>query len=137
MQNSQQTLSPQTVQACQPLVSKPSTARHPPEPPVPALEEEHRFQSAYVRSKVKRGQAKGKNRKGAIRCKLFGLLSVVMLSILGIVQGLSDCQIMEDWLPAMFDGAGTACCIQSGITCNGCTLIDGEIICNSGRITKM
>jgi hypothetical protein len=58
-----------------------------------------------------------------------------MMSILGVVKGLTDCQIMEDWLPAMFDGAGTACCVQAGITCNrGCNY--GQK-CKSGRITEM
>jgi hypothetical protein len=53
---------------------------------------------------------------------------LVILSILSVVQALTDCQIMKNWLPEMFDGTGTACCLQPGISCkNG----------GWGRITGM
>jgi hypothetical protein len=49
------------------------------------------------------------------RGKTDWILLLLMLSILGVVQALTDCQIMNEWLPDMFDG--TACCKQSGISC--------------------
>jgi hypothetical protein len=54
------------------------------------------------------------------------ILILLMLSILDVVQALTDCQIMHDWLPKMFDG--TACCKHSHITCH-----QGDW----GRITAM
>jgi hypothetical protein len=56
------------------------------------------------------------------------ILLLLILSILSVVQALTDCQIMKDWLPDMFDGTGTACCSQPGITCENV---------NWGRITGM
>jgi hypothetical protein len=133
--NYQQALRPQNIQACQPRAPKQSTTR---QPPGPVLEDEHRCLALReAHSKVKRGKAIGHHWNWKGLRKLSGLLLLLMMSILGVVQGLTDCQIMEDWLPTMFDGVGTACCLQSGITCNVCTLIDGEIICGSGRITQM
>jgi hypothetical protein len=57
--------------------------------------------------------------------KTSGILLLLGLCIMGVAQALTDCQIMIDWLPKMFDGAGTSCCDQTGITCV------------SGRITLM
>jgi hypothetical protein len=51
------------------------------------------------------------------RRKTSGFLLLVLLSILGVVQSQTDCQIMIDWLPSLFSGTGTACCTQTGITC--------------------
>jgi hypothetical protein len=48
-----------------------------------------------------------------------GFVLLMMLSVIGVAQGASDCQIMIDWLPDMFNGDGTACCSQPGITCQG------------------
>jgi hypothetical protein len=45
------------------------------------------------------------------------LILLNMLNFLSVVQALTDCQIMHAWLPAMFDGSGSACCSQTGITC--------------------
>jgi hypothetical protein len=53
----------------------------------------------------------------SVRVKPSGILLLLMLSILSVVQALSDCQIMHKWLPEMFDGSGIACCEQSGIGC--------------------
>jgi hypothetical protein len=46
-------------------------------------------------------------------------LLLLMLSILSVVQALTDCQIMHEWLPDMFDGTVTVCCKHSGISCGG------------------
>jgi hypothetical protein len=51
--------------------------------------------------------------------KTTALLLLMILSVFGVVQGQSDCQIMIDWLPDMFNGDGTACCSQPGIACQG------------------
>jgi hypothetical protein len=51
--------------------------------------------------------------------KFTGFLLLVMLSILGVAQALTGCQIMNDWLPKRFTGVGIACCDQDGITCVG------------------
>jgi hypothetical protein len=56
------------------------------------------------------------------------ILLLLMMSILGVVQALTDCQIMHEWLPEMFDGTGTVCCEQSGIKCDWGS---------RGRITEM
>jgi hypothetical protein len=53
------------------------------------------------------------------RGKTGWILLILMINILGIVQALTDCQIMNEWLPEMFDGTGSACCVQSGISCTG------------------
>jgi hypothetical protein len=53
------------------------------------------------------------------RAKTCWMLLLVMLNILGVVQALTDCQVLHEWLPYMFDGTGTACCEQSGISCSG------------------
>jgi hypothetical protein len=45
------------------------------------------------------------------------ILLLMMLSILGVVQALTDCKIVKNWLPDVFNGTGTACCAQSGVTC--------------------
>jgi hypothetical protein len=55
----------------------------------------------------------------SVRGKPLCFLLLLMLSILGVVQALTDCQIMNEWLPEMFDGTGTACCEHSGISCTG------------------
>jgi hypothetical protein len=47
------------------------------------------------------------------------LILLIMLNFLSVVQALTDCQIMHEWLPAMFDGSGSACCDQPGISCTG------------------
>jgi hypothetical protein len=60
-----------------------------------------------------------------IRVKTSGILLLFMLSILSVVQALTDCQIMHEFQPAMFDGTGSKCCGQSGISCG------------SGRIEQM
>jgi hypothetical protein len=54
-----------------------------------------------------------------VRVKPSGISLLLMLSILSVVQALSDCQIMHKWLPEMFDGSRIACCEQSGISCSG------------------
>jgi hypothetical protein len=57
-----------------------------------------------------------------------GLLLLVLLSNFGVAQGsqaTTDCQILIDWLPEIFNGTDIACCDQAGIKCNG------------GRITEM
>jgi hypothetical protein len=48
-----------------------------------------------------------------------------MLSVLGVVQGLTDCEILIDWLPDMFNGD---CCRKT---------YSNDIKCSDGRITKM
>jgi hypothetical protein len=53
------------------------------------------------------------------RDKPTGFVLLMMLSVIGVAQGLSDCQIMFDWLPDMYNGDGIACCSQPGITCQG------------------
>jgi hypothetical protein len=45
------------------------------------------------------------------------IILLVMLNFLGVVQALTDCQIMHEFQPAIFDGSGSACCEQPGITC--------------------
>jgi hypothetical protein len=30
---------------------------------------------------------------------------------------VTDCVIMNAWLPAMFSGTGTTCCDETGVTC--------------------
>jgi hypothetical protein len=50
-------------------------------------------------------------------------LLLIILSILGVAQALTDCKIIHDWIPSRFNE--TSCCEQSGITCV------------AGRITKM
>jgi hypothetical protein len=68
------------------------------------------------KTKGQRGQAM----RGAHgHSKISGFILLLLLSIMGVVQALTDCQIMHDWLPGMFDGTGTACCEQSGILCSG------------------
>jgi hypothetical protein len=52
-------------------------------------------------------------------------LLIIMLSVLGVVQAMTGCQIMNDWLPDMFNGTGKTCCEEIGI------------ICVDGRITEM
>jgi hypothetical protein len=123
MHFSQQTLSPQAIHQayqCQPPIFK--VTRQPPE------EEKHPRQSYAVSSKV-RGRANSKYRKKNRGCYASGFYLLLMMSFMAVVQGLSDCQIMEDWLPTMFTGAGTACCDQAGITCSGFS--------SFGRIIRM
>jgi hypothetical protein len=81
-----------------------------------------------VSSKEKRGRAISKYQKKNRRRNASGFHLLLLMSLPGLVQGITDCQIMEDWLPAMFTGAGTACCDQDGITCTGGSF---------GRITHM
>jgi hypothetical protein len=50
------------------------------------------------------------------------ILVLMMLNILGLVQAMTDCQIMHEWLPEMFSGSGKACCDQSFITCFGASI---------------
>jgi hypothetical protein len=72
--------------------------------------------SSIRQSKTKslRGQAIRSSRGHG---KANGILLLFILSILSVVQALTDCQIMKDWLPEMVDGTGSACCSQPGISC--------------------
>jgi hypothetical protein len=55
-------------------------------------------------------------------CETFGLGNVCTF---GLATCVTDCVIMNAWLPAMFNGTGIECCSQAGI------------ICVSDRITEM
>jgi hypothetical protein len=68
---------------------------------------------------MKKGQRGQVMRSGHGHSKTFGILFLLMVSVMGVVQALTDCLIMHDWLPDIFDGTGTACCEHSGITCSG------------------
>jgi hypothetical protein len=72
--------------------------------------------------------------------KTSGFLLLMMLSILGVVQALTDCQIMHDWLPAMFNGTGIACC-EEIIPTSSCRYVHElskcSITCVNDRITQM
>jgi hypothetical protein len=62
------------------------------------------------------------------RQKSIGSFLLMTLSILGVAQAAqatTDCQIMIDWLPAMFNSTDTSCCDDDGIKCH------------AGRITQM
>jgi hypothetical protein len=66
--------------------------------------------------------------KGSRRQTSFGLLLLMTLSTLGVAQGAqatTDCQILIDWLPEMFNSTDTSCCDDDGIKCY------------AGRITQM
>jgi hypothetical protein len=52
-----------------------------------------------------------------VRRKQSGFLLLMLLNNMGMVQALTDCQIMKDWLPTMLSGADTSCCSQVEITC--------------------
>jgi hypothetical protein len=126
MHNTHQAISlrPQLCQAAQPLARSLPNGRH---LPVHAPEEEQHHQFAHHgRFKIERGNMR--DWKGQGLRKMSGFHLLLMLNILGVAQGLSDCQIMEGWMPDMFDGAGTACCDQSGIRCSGWSF---------GRIIRM
>jgi hypothetical protein len=64
------------------------------------------------------------------------ILLLMMLSILGVVQALTGCQIVHDWLPDIFNGSGTACCDQIVTKCYTTSTKCG-ITCVDGRITQM
>jgi hypothetical protein len=104
--------------------------------PEPALEEEHEgiafslkpvFIPPRPRSSFNKKRMKPEGDRGQARIprvyrmspigKYTAVLLVVTLSFLGVAQAKTDCRIMKDWLPDMFNGTGTACCEQTGITC--------------------
>jgi hypothetical protein len=66
------------------------------------------------KTKSLRGQAIRSSRGHS---KANGILLLFIQSILSVVQALTDCQIMKNWLPEMFDGTGTDCCSHLGIIC--------------------
>jgi hypothetical protein len=55
--------------------------------------------------------------------KTVSFLLLLLLSIFGVAQALTDCQIVNDWLPKKFNE--TSCCEHDFITCA------------AGRITEM
>jgi hypothetical protein len=69
------------------------------------------------RSSSKESRAKSTYWGASRRGKQTGFILLVILSVFGVVQGLTDCQIMKDWLPKLFSGEGTACCSQAGLNC--------------------
>jgi hypothetical protein len=72
----------------------------------------------------KRGRAvRCARRNGKISC----ILVLFILSIMGMAQALTDCQIMRDWIPSIFNE--TSCCEQLELS--------DEITCIAGRITQM
>jgi hypothetical protein len=73
----------------------------------------------------RRGISVRRRRNASRHGKISGFILLLMLCIMSVAQALTDCHIMIDWLPMMFNGTGTSCCEQSGITCV------------SGRITQM
>jgi hypothetical protein len=80
----------------------------------------------YVRPKKiegQRGRAMRYCRSARGHGKSVSFLLLLLLSIFGVAQALTDCRIVHDWIPARFNGTGIVCCVQSGITC--------------GRITQM
>jgi hypothetical protein len=70
------------------------------------------------------------------RRKSSWILLLVILSIFGAVQALTDCQLVNNWLPDMFNGTGTACCDQTFTKC-AFTSTKCGITCVDGLITEM
>jgi hypothetical protein len=86
--------------------------------------------SSIPKEYVRQSKIKGQRGRAMLYCrnarghgKTGRLLLLWILCILGIAQALTDCQILNDWLPKKFNEA--SCCEESGITCA------------AGRITKM
>jgi hypothetical protein len=69
--------------------------------------------------KARRNDVRSSQKFSFGRGKTDWIFLLMMLSIVGVVQAISDCQIMNGWLPEMFDGSGDACCAQPGISCTG------------------
>jgi hypothetical protein len=121
--------------------------------PEPALEEEHkgiafspkhvfippRPQSSFNKERMKkRGQARiPRVYRMSPSAKSRGFLLILTLSIFGVAQAKTDCRIMSDWLPDMFNGTGTACCDQTFTKCARNSVTKCGITCVDGRITQM
>jgi hypothetical protein len=146
MQSIHQTSCPQAIRAKQPLAPRPSHRlpeyaleisaylKHLSLKPSLALNKTHsnpsfaaslivRYNTRNFHQKKRHVKKKGQTMRNCgiapRHGKHTGFVLLMMLSVLGVAQGASDCQIMTDWLPEMFNGDGTACCDQQGITCQG------------------
>jgi hypothetical protein len=84
--------------------------------------------SPFLQDRKERSITRQNQKSTSGRGKTGWILLLVMINILGVVQALTDCQIMHEFQPAIFDGSGSACCAQADITCN-----DGSW----GRITHL
>jgi hypothetical protein len=78
----------------------------------------HQLHDVGKRIEGRRGRAMGYRWSAPGHGKTSGFILLMMMIIMGVAQALTDCQIMHDWLSEIFDGTGTACCDQSGISCH-------------------
>jgi hypothetical protein len=83
--------------------------------PEGAQEEHLHYISAGLQSKDNMGIL---NRIGQGHRNSIKLLLLLILGLLGVAQGLSDCEILEEWIPDIFAGT-TSCCSHFGIRCSG------------------
>jgi hypothetical protein len=78
-------------------------------------------------SRIPKSRKNGNIVRNPLKSRLLnssGFLLLMLLNIMGMVQALTDCQIMKDWLPSMFSGTGTSCCSQTGIKCFGASITE-------------
>ncbi|KAL3894813.1 MAG: hypothetical protein SGCHY_005057, partial [Lobulomycetales sp.] len=59
-------------------------------------------------------------------------LKLLMLLCLSRARANTDCQVLNDWVPSLFNRED--CCLQSGITCTQARIAEIEISAPSNRI---